>query len=1073
VGRLALGLAIALGLGLARPGAAAEGGAVPAPAPPPPPGTIQIDTAGWTPAASEGARLEVAPDPGPDGPSLRLDFDLRGGGWVIARKAVSLDLPRNWVLSFRVRGHAPPEQLQVKLVDRSGRNVWWWRHRADVFAPDWKREVVFAPRFTFAWGPAGGGLPRHIGHLEIALAATTPASGTLWIDQLRIEPRERLDRQPRRPDVSASSSAPGHPPKDVLDFDPTSSWHDAASDPDPWLLLDYGRLRQYGGLVIDWDPRDYATAYEVETSDDGKTWTTVYQAKAGQGGRDWIYLPDHESRMLRIVLQRSSRGQGYGIVFAGVAPLELADSPNRFMEQIAHEEPRGWFPRYLLKEQTYWSLVGADDDDKEALLSVDGALEVDREAFSIEPFLWVDGRLFTWADVATTPSLADGSLPIPSVAWSAGDVTLRITAFAAGPAGASTLVARYRVQNEGRVHHHVRLFLAIRPFQVSPPWQNLNMVGGVAPIRRLVWEDGAARVGEHRVVYPLSPPDGFGAARSEQGPVTRYLVAGRLPPGQAVADPVGFVSGAFVWQMGLDPGDRDEASVAVPFHEETPKPPVFTDRGGAQSWVADQLEETQDAWRKRLGRFTIDLPPSASALSDSVRASVAWILVNRDGPRIQPGSRCYARSWIRDGALTSGALLELGYDQEAEEFLRWYASYQYDSGRIPCCVDARGPDPTPENDSEGEFIWAVMEVWRHTQDTAFLEELWPHVVRAAEAIDALRRQRLGAAWQTPDKLAYYGLVPESISHEGYAGHPVHSYWDDAFALRGLTDAAAAAVVLGDREQAARFSAMRDEFRHDLLASIDRVMAGRQLDYIPASVELADFDPNSTAIFFDPVGLATALPAGPLAQTYERFWHEFEERQLDQVPWTAFTPYEVRDAVPLLRLGHKDRALKLLEDLVAGGQRPPAWHGWPEIVWRDASAPRFLGDLPHGWVASSYLRAVRRLFVDERPADGVLVLAAGVPEAWVDEAPGVSVSGLSTYYGPLAYRMRADGPDRVDVTIERGLAVLPGGLVIESPRSRPLVGATVNGRDVQEFDARSATVHEVPAHVVLRYAPAAD
>ena len=36
---------------------------------------------------------------------------------------------------------------------------------------------------------------------------------------------------------------------------------------------------------------------------------------------------------------------------------------------------------------------------------------------------------------------------------------------------------------------------------------------------------------------------------------------------------------------------------------------------------------------------------------------------------------------------------------------------------------------------------------------------------------------------------FYGLLPQSISHEGYSAKPMHSYWDDFFALRGFKDAA--------------------------------------------------------------------------------------------------------------------------------------------------------------------------------------------------------------------------------------------------------------------------------------------
>lgn len=55
--------------------------------------------------------------------------------------------------------------------------------------------------------------------------------------------------------------------------------------------------------------------------------------------------------------------------------------------------------------------------------------------------------------------------------------------------------------------------------------------------------------------------------------------------------------------------------------------------------------------------------------------------------------------------------------------------------------------------------------------------------------------RATAAYRMPDKLGCYGLMPESISHEGYSGNPVHSYWDDFWTLRGLKDAADMATIL--------------------------------------------------------------------------------------------------------------------------------------------------------------------------------------------------------------------------------------------------------------------------------------
>src|SRR5260370_25332046 len=88
-------------------------------------------------------------------------------------------------------------------------------------------------------------------------------------------------------------------------------------------------------------------------------------------------------------------------------------------------------------------------------------------------------------------------------------------------------------------------------------------------------------------------------------------------------------------------------------------------------------------------------------------------------------------------------------------------------------------------------------------------ELWPAVLAATRYLERLREQRLAPEFCTPERRACYGLLPESVSHEGYLAHPVHAYWDDFWALRGLGDAADLARALGDEAEAKRLSALRD------------------------------------------------------------------------------------------------------------------------------------------------------------------------------------------------------------------------------------------------------------------------
>src|SRR5438874_2629991 len=92
----------------------------------------------------------------------------------------------------------------------------------------------------------------------------------------------------------------------------------------------------------------------------------------------------------------SSRGRGYGIATVSVEPVRFSASPNQFFEAIARDGPEGMYPKYLYGRQTYWTVVGVNGDDRTALLNEEGMLEVDKGAFSIEPFLYTDAGFITW-----------------------------------------------------------------------------------------------------------------------------------------------------------------------------------------------------------------------------------------------------------------------------------------------------------------------------------------------------------------------------------------------------------------------------------------------------------------------------------------------------------------------------------------------------------------------------------------------------------------------------------------------------------------------------------------------------
>jgi hypothetical protein len=294
---------------------------------------------------------------------------------------------------------------------------------------------------------------------------------------------------------------------------------------------------------------------------------------------------------------------------------------------------------------------------------------------------------------------------------------------------------------------------------------------------------------------------------------------------------------------------------------------------------------------------------------------------------------------------------------------------------------------------------------------------------------------------------------------------MHSYWDDFFALRGFKDATFIARELG-KSEAAQFAQIRNGFRSNLFESIRQVVIQRRIDYIPGSVELADFDPTSTTIAVSPGGEAGRLPGPLLARTFDKYFQEARQRGLGYKPWDAYTPYELRNVGVLVQLGQRARAHELL-DFFFKGQRPEAWRQWAEVVYRDPKTPKFIGDMPHTWVGSDYIRSFLDMLAYERESDSSLVIGAGVRDEWVKEVPGIRVSNLSTEYGPLNFDMQAIGRV-VTVNLRTGIRMPPGGLVVYSPLDQPILSAAVDGVPAAIRGAE-VRVRKIPAIVTIRYA----
>lgn len=130
--------------------------------------------------------------------------------------------------------------------------------------------------------------------------------------------------------------------------------------------------------------------------------------------------------------------------------------------------------------------------------------------------------------------------------------------------------------------------------------------------------------------------------------------------------------------------------------------------------------------------------------------------------------------------------------------------------------------------------------------------------------------------------------------------------------------------------------------------------------------------------------------------------------------------------------------------------------------RTPRAPFFVGDLPHAWVASDFVRSTLDMFAYAREHDDSLVLAAGIPAEWL-EGEGVGIAGLRTPAGPLSYRLkRVDGVLVLEVD-DTGVRLPAGGMVLPWPLDGAPGATTVNGAPA-EWEDRELRIRALPARV---------
>src|SRR5256714_6484915 len=89
-----------------------------------------------------------------------------------------------------------------------------------------------------------------------------------------------------KPATASSAENAGTPASAAVDGNSGTRWSSAFSDPQ-WLQVDLGARATLTQVNLNWEAA-YATAFQIQVSDNATTWTTVYSTTTGTGGNQTV-----------------------------------------------------------------------------------------------------------------------------------------------------------------------------------------------------------------------------------------------------------------------------------------------------------------------------------------------------------------------------------------------------------------------------------------------------------------------------------------------------------------------------------------------------------------------------------------------------------------------------------------------------------------------------------------------------------------------------------------------------------------------------------------------------------------
>ena len=123
---------------------------------------------------------------------------------------------------------------------------------------------------------------------------------------------ETVNLAAQKPMMASSFVSSSYLPAAAADNNPATRWASAHTDAE-WIQVDLGSAQTFNTVTFVWEQVAYARAYNLQVSNDGSTWKTVYNTSTGSYGTQKIAFQTTSARFVRMQGLKRATVYGYSL----------------------------------------------------------------------------------------------------------------------------------------------------------------------------------------------------------------------------------------------------------------------------------------------------------------------------------------------------------------------------------------------------------------------------------------------------------------------------------------------------------------------------------------------------------------------------------------------------------------------------------------------------------------------------------------------------------------------------------------------------------------------------------------